>query len=253
MLEPRIIPCLLVHNGGLVKTVKFKQPKYVGDPLNAVRIFNEKKVDEIMVIDIDASVKQQEPNLKLIENIAAECQMPLCYGGGIKNIDSAQQIFQLGVEKISLSSVIFENKSLIRELSNSVGSQSVVVTLDIKKNLFGKRKIYIYNGKHQIRTELVDCVKMIQDEGAGEIIINNIDNDGTMKGYDHDLADYLKEKISIPLTIMGGAGSINDFKDVLKKHPIIGLAAGSFFVFKGKYKAVLISYQREKILENNYE
>lgn len=253
MLEPRIIPCLLVHNGGLVKTVKFKQPKYVGDPLNAVRIFNEKKVDEIMVIDIDASVKQQEPNLKLIENIAAECQMPLCYGGGIKNIDSAQQIFQLGVEKISLSSVIFENKSLIRELSNSVGSQSVVVTLDIKKNLFGKRKIYIYNGKHQIRTELVDCVKMIQDEGAGEIIINNIDNDGTMKGYDHELADYLKEKISIPLTIMGGAGSINDFKDVLKKHPIIGLAAGSFFVFKGKYKAVLISYQREKILENNYE
>tara|TARA_B100000900_G_scaffold413267_1_gene436893 strand:+ start:731 stop:1492 length:762 start_codon:yes stop_codon:yes gene_type:complete len=253
MLEPRIIPCLLIHKGGLVKTVKFKQPKYVGDPLNAVRIFNEKKVDEIMVIDIDASVKEEEPNLKLIENLAAECQMPLCYGGGIKTIDSAQQIFQLGVEKISLSSVIFENKSLIRELSNSVGSQSVVVTLDIKKNFFGKRKIYIHNGKHQIKMELADCVKMIQDEGAGEIIINNIDNDGTMKGYDHELANYLKEKISIPLTIMGGAGSINDFKDVLRKHPIIGLAAGSFFVFKGKYKAVLISYQREKILENNYE
>ena len=142
MLEPRIIPCLLVHNGGLVKTVKFKQAKYVGDPLNAVRIFNEKKVDEIMVIDIDASVNNNKPNLKLIENLAAECQMPLCYGGGIKTIDSAQQIFQLGVEKISLSSVVFENKSLIRELSNSVGSQSVVVTLDIKKNLFGKRKIY---------------------------------------------------------------------------------------------------------------
>lgn len=249
MLEPRIIPCLLVHNGGLVKTVKFKQAKYVGDPLNAVRIFNEKKVDEIMVIDIDASVNNNKPNLKLIENLAAECQMPLCYGGGIKTIDSAQQIFQLGVEKISLSSVVFENKSLIRELSNSVGSQSVVVTLDIKKNLFGKRKIYVHNGKNQIKIELEDCIKMIQDEGAGEIIINNIDLDGTMQGYDMDLINYLKEKISIPLTILGGAGSVNDFKQVIEKHPIIGLSAGSFFVFKGKFKAVLISYQKDKIIE----
>ena len=224
MLEPRIIPCLLIHNGGLVKTVKFKEPKYVGDPLNAVRIFNEKKVDEIMVLDIEATQKKLEPKLKLIENLAAECQMPLCYGGGIKSAESAQEIFQLGVEKISLSSIVFKDRSIISKLAKSVGSQSVVVTLDIKKNIFGKRKIYINNGKEYINIEFEECLKIIQEEGAGEIVINNIDLDGTMQGYDMDLINYLKEKISIPLTILGGAGSVNDFKQVLEKHPIIGPA-----------------------------
>lgn len=249
MLEPRIIPCLLIHKGGLVKTFKFKSPKYVGDPLNAVRIFNEKKVDEIMVLDIDASVTNSKPNLKLIENLAAECQMPLCYGGGIKSIESAQEIFQLGVEKISLSSIIFKDISIISQLAKSVGSQSVVITLDVKKNIFGKQKIYINNGKVPVNIGLDECLKIIQEEGAGEIVVNNIDLDGTMTGYDHKLINYLKEKISIPLTVLGGAGAIDDFKDILKDHPIIGLSAGSFFVFKGKYKAVLISYQKEKIIE----
>tara|TARA_B100000212_G_scaffold272238_1_gene211647 strand:- start:1430 stop:2182 length:753 start_codon:yes stop_codon:yes gene_type:complete len=249
MLEPRIIPCLLIHKGGLVKTLKFKSPKYVGDPLNAVRIFNEKKVDEIMVLDIDASVTNSKPNLKLIENLAVECQMPLCYGGGIKSIESAQEIFQLGVEKISLSSIIFKDISIISQLAKSVGSQSVVITLDIKKNIFGKQKIYINNGKVPVSIGLDECLKIIQEEGAGEVVVNNIDLDGTMTGYDLKLINYLKEKISIPLTVLGGAGAVDDFKDILKDHPIIGLSAGSFFVFKGKYKAVLISYQKEKIIK----
>ena len=249
MLLPRIIPCLLIHKGGVVKTHKFGSPRYIGDPLNTVRIFNEKKVDEIMVLDIDCSLENSLPDINLIENIAAECQMPLCYGGGIKNIETAQNIFQLGVEKISLSSVIFENTSLISSLAKTVGSQSVVVTLDIRKNIFGKRKIYIQNGKSSVDLELEECLKIIQNEGAGEIVLNNIDLDGTMQGYDLELITYLKEKISIPLTVIGGAGCADDFKNVIKHYPIIGLAAGSFFVYQGKYKAVLISYQKEKILE----
>ena len=249
MLLPRIIPCLLIHKGGVVKTYKFDNPRYIGDPLNTVRIFNEKKVDEIMVLDIDCSVENSLPNINLIEKIAAECQMPLCYGGGIKNLNTAQHIFQLGVEKISLSSVVFENISLISSLAKTVGSQSVVVTLDIKKNIFGKRKIFIHNGKSSVDLELEECLKIIQNEGAGEIIINNIDLDGTMQGYDQEFITYLKEKISIPLTLIGGAGCADDFKNVIKKYPLIGLAAGSFFVYQGKYKAVLISYPKEKILE----
>ena len=250
MLQPRITPCLLVQNGGLVKTTKFKNPKYVGDPLNAVRIFNEKKVDEIIVLDIDVSKNNEKPKLKLIENLAEECQMPLCYGGGIKSLDDAQKIFSLGVEKISISSAIFSDSKLISNIAKSVGSQSVVVTLDIKKNIFGQYSVFTLNGKKKMKDNLFDLINIVQSEGAGEIVINNIDLDGTMSGYDLELLDKIKEKISVPLTMLGGAGKPEHFKDVLNIMPIIGMSAGSFFVFKGKYKAVLISYQKNKILDN---
>ncbi|AXH14498.1 imidazole glycerol phosphate synthase subunit HisF [Malaciobacter mytili LMG 24559] len=242
MLKPRIIPCLLIHNKGLVKTVKFNDPKYVGDPINVVRIFNEKEVDELIVLDIDASVKNEEPNYTLIEKLATECRMPLCYGGGIKNASQAQKIFNLGVEKIAISSSAILDINLIKEISKEVGAQSVVVIIDVKKKLFGGYDIYIYNGKKKVKKDLKNFILEIQELGVGEIVLNSIDNDGVMKGYDIDLISSIKSLINVPMTILGGAGTIDDIKEVVNKFGIIGVSAGSLFVFKGKYKAVLINY-----------
>lgn len=243
MLYPRIIPCLLVHNKGLVKTTKFKDHKYVGDPLNAVKIFNEKEVDELIVVDIDATRVGKEPDYQMIENLAAECRMPLCYGGGIKNVAQAQHIFSLGVEKIAISSIAVENPIIVSEIAKRVGNQSIVVVLDIKKKkLSSKYEVYTHNGIKSTGINPVNFAIESQKLGAGEIVINSIDHDGVMKGYDMDLINKIRDVISIPLTVMGGAGSIQDIGNVIQKHGIIGVAAGSYFVFKGKYRAVLINY-----------
>lgn len=243
MLYPRIIPCLLVHNRGLVKTVKFKDPKYVGDPINAVKIFNEKEVDEIIVIDIDATRNGVEPNFKMIENLATECRMPLCYGGGIKTVEQAQKIFSLGVEKIAVSSIAIENPSLITLMAQRFGNQSVVVVLDVKKKpLTNNYEICTHNGSKKTGINPVEFAIEMEKLGAGEIVINSIDLDGTMNGYDLFLIDKIRDAISIPLTVMGGAGNTEDIGNVISKHGIIGVAAGSLFVFKGKYRAVLINY-----------
>ena len=242
MLHSRIIPCLLVHNKGLVKTVKFNNSKYVGDPINAVKIFNEKEVDELIVLDIDATVENKDPNYKMIENLANECRMPLCYGGGIKTASQALKILSLGVEKIAISFAAFDNSELIKEISTQVGSQSVVVVFDVKKNLFGGYSVYTHNAKNKIKQDLCKLIEKFQNLGAGEIVINSIDNDGTMKGYDLDLIKSVKDKLNIPLTILGGAGDIADLSKAVDKFGIIGCAAGSLFVFKGRYKAVLINY-----------
>lgn len=243
MLYPRIIPCLLVHKKGLVKTTKFKDPKYVGDPINAVKIFNEKEVDELIVVDIDATAEKRDPDYMMIENLAAECRMPICYGGGIKTIEQAQRIFSLGVEKIAISSIAIENPSLITEMAERVGNQSVVVVIDVKKKLLnGKYEVYTHNGTRSTGIDPVSFAREMQRLGAGEIVINSIDNDGGMKGYDITLIDKVKEAITIPLTVLGGAGSLDDLGGVINKHGIIGVAAGSLFVFKGKFRAVLINY-----------
>jgi len=249
MLYPRIIPCLLVHNRGLVKTVKFKSPKYVGDPINAVKIFNEKEVDELIVLDIDASINKSEPDYKLIENLAAECRMPLCYGGGIKTVEQAVRIFSLGVEKIAISSLIVENLSIVKEIAKMVGTQSIVVVLDAKKSIKGdKYEVYIHNGSVATGIDPVCLVGELENQGIGEIVINSIDNDGTMNGYDMDLIEKVRNAISIPLTVLGGAGTLDDIGQLIRKYGIIGAAAGSLFVFKGKFRAVLINYptQSEK-------
>lgn len=242
MLRPRIIPCLLIQNKGLVKTVNFKNPKYVGDPINAVRIFNEKEVDELVMLDIDATVKGVEPDYRSIEFWASECRMPLCYGGGIKNVQQAQRIFSLGVEKVALSSSAIETPSLVAEISESVGSQSVVVVLDVKKKLFGGYEVMTHNGKISSGKGPAELAKEFERLGAGEIVINNIDRDGTMKGYDLYLTKIIRSAISIPLTTCGGAGSVEDISKLIEEFRIIGASAGSLFVFKGKYKAVLINY-----------
>ncbi|PHV33382.1 AglZ/HisF2 family acetamidino modification protein [Janthinobacterium rivuli] len=243
MLRARIIPCLLLKDGGLVKSVKFKDHKYVGDPINAVKIFNEKEVDEIVVLDIDASAEGREPNYRLIENLARECRMPLCYGGGIKTVQQANRIFALGVEKIAISSAAVSDIGLVSALAAEVGSQSVVVILDVKKRSFGRGyEIYINNGKTGTGLSPVDFCKQLQEHGVGEICINAIDRDGMMEGYDLDLISAVHKCVKVPMTVLGGAGSLDHIKDMIARFGIIGVAAGSLFVFKGAYKAVLISY-----------
>lgn len=249
MLRPRIIPSLLLHNKGLVKTFKFKSSKYIGDPINAVRIFNEKEVDELAFFDIDATVYNKEPDYVLIEKLANQSRMPLCYGGGVNNVDQAQKIFGLGIEKIAISSAVINDIGLVSQISKRVGTQSVIVVLDIKRKLFGGYEVFTHNGNKSTGIDPIKFVKDLQKFGAGEIIINSIDNDGVMKGYDTKLIDKIAEKISIPLTVLGGAGSLTDMKKIIKKHQIIGVAAGSLFVFKGPYKAVLINYPT--LLEKN--
>lgn len=250
MLRPRIIPSLLLHDRGLVKTVNFRNPKYVGDPINAVKIFNEKGVDELAIFDIDASVLGKEPNYKLIENLALQSRMPLCYGGGVKTVQQAQKIFGLGIEKIALSSAICHNPYIIKEIAEKVGSQSVIAVLDVKKKLLGGYEVYINNGKKATGIDAIQFVEKLEALGTGEIIINSIDQDGMMNGYDLNLIGKVRQKITIPLTVLGGAGSLLDIQKVIKEHGIIGVAAGSLFVFKGKYKAVLINYPNKIEKEN---
>lgn len=246
MLRPRIIPFLLVHNKGLVKTINFARPKYVGDPLNAVRIFNEKKCDELAILDIDATVTNNLPDFDSIKSWASECRMPLCYGGGIKDLSAAMKILSYGVEKVSLSSAAISNPNLIQEISKNAGSQSVVVTIDLKKNFLGKYCVMTKNAKYSEKVNLVDLLKIIQDKGAGEIVINNIDLDGTMKGFDLKLLNQISKHISIPLTFTGGCGSLDDIRNLKNLVNPIGIGVGSLFVFKGKYKAVLINYPSPK-------
>ena len=242
MLRPRIIPSLLIHDKGLVKTVKFKDHKYIGDPINAVKIFNEKEVDELAIFDIDATVLGNEPNYILIEKLANQSRMPLCYGGGVKTVKQAQRIFSLGVEKIALSSSIIQNPNLITEISEKVGSQSVIVVLDVKKKLLGGYEIYTHNGKKSTGISPIKFAKIAQKLGAGEVIINSIDNDGMMNGFDMNIIAKVREEITIPLTVLGGAGNLEDIKKVILNNGIVGVAAGSLFVFRGVYKAVLINY-----------
>ena len=243
MLRPRVVPCLLVRDKGLVKTIQFGESKYVGDPLNAVRIFNEKEVDELIVLDIDATVHGREPDYKLIENLAAECRMPLCYGGGITSTEQVQKIISLGVEKVAISAAVIDRPEFVSEVAEQVGSQSVVVVLDVKKKgLFGKYSLQTHNGKKNSNIDPVKFAHEVEKLGAGEIVINSIDLDGVMSGYDTDLVDKIREQTKLPLTILGGAGSLEDISDLYDKFGIIGAAAGSLFVFKGVYKAVLINY-----------
>lgn len=253
MLRPRIIPSLLLQDNGLVKTVNFKNPKYVGDPINAVKIFNEKEVDELAIFDIDATARGIEPNYSLIERIANQSRMPLCYGGGVKTIEQAQRIFGLGIEKIALSSAVLQNPQLITDIADRVGSQSVIVVLDVKKKLLGGYEVFTHNGKKSTGINPFKFIEQAQELGAGEIIINSIDQDGVMKGYDISLIDKAREKTSLPMTVLGGAGNLDDIKKVIEKHKIIGVAAGSLFVFKGIYKAVLINYPAKQEKENLYK
>jgi imidazole glycerol-phosphate synthase subunit HisF len=243
LLRPRIIPCLLVHDDGLVKTVAFKDPKYVGDPINAVKIFNEKETDELAVFDIDATARGAEPNFKMIANLAVECRMPLCYGGGVKTVEQAKRIVGLGVEKVAISSAAVETPELISAAAQEIGGQSVVVVIDAKKDdRTGEYMAWTHNGTRRAGCSVVAVARQAEALGAGEIVVNSIDNDGRMKGYDLTLARAVREAVRLPITVLGGAGSLADLGKLITACGVVGAAAGSLFVFKGVYRAVLINY-----------
>lgn len=242
MLRPRIIPFLLISNNDLIKTINFKNEKYIGDPLNAVRLFNEKKCDEIGIFDIDLSINNKKPNFKLIKDIANESRMPITYGGGIKNKNDAIEIFNYGIEKISVSSLYFENKDEVLSIIDAVGSQSMIVTLDIRlieKNYCA----FVNRGKDKINISLDLILRDLKEIGIGEIIINNIDKEGTMQGYDLKLLEFIYQRTNMQITNLGGVGSENDLKSAIKKFGSIGYGCSSFFLYKGPRKAVLLSYK----------
>lgn len=243
MLKHRVIPCLLLRNGGLVKTLRFSEPKYVGDPINAIRIFNDKEVDELMVLDITASKEKKEPNYALIEQFASECFMPLSYGGGIKTMEQAQRLFNSGIEKICLQTSVLDDLSLVKNLSDKWGSSSILVSVDVKRNWLGQPKLYsAATGKtldKKWQDYMLDAVKA----GAGEIVLNAVDKDGTMKGMDIELIKEAAKILSVPLVAVGGAGSLADIKAAVDAGAN-AVSAGAFFVFQGPHRAVLITYPK---------
>jgi imidazole glycerol-phosphate synthase subunit HisF len=243
MLRSRIIPCLLVHNGGLVKTIRFASPKYVGDPINAVKIFNEKESDELVVLDIDATVKGVAPNLKVIAHLAAECRMPLCYGGGIRTVEQAKEITGLGVEKVAISAAGISDPLLLTRIADEIGRQSVVAVLDVRRSAArDDYDVWTHNATRNTGRTIIELARELETAGAGEIVVNNIDRDGTMEGYDLELAARVRAAVDVPMTILGGAGSLAHLKQLIERCGVIGVAAGSMFVFKGPYRAVLINY-----------
>jgi cyclase len=241
MLMRRLIPCLLLSKGGLVKTMRFSKPKYVGDPINAVKIFNEKEVDELMVLDIDASKEGRGPDLELIEELAGECFMPLCYGGGIRSVEDAQALFRIGVEKVALQSAALRDISLIRKIADRAGEQAVVVSVDIKRNWLGKPSLYSASGIETRNLDWRDFVRNAVAAGAGEVLINAVDRDGTMQGMDIDLICEASALSSVPTIAIGGAGSLVNIKAATDAGAS-AVAAGAYFVLHGPHRAVLITY-----------
>ena len=251
MLRYRIIPTLLLHDKGLYKTVKYsiKKGKYVGDPINAIKIFNDKGVDELIFLDIDASKEKRGPDFNMLKNIASECFMPVGYGGGITTMEQIKQIFQIGIEKVILNSVLLEDLSLLKNASKDFGAQSIVASVDIKKNLFGKYKIYNSAKQKNSDLDIKKHLQSLEENGAGEIYISSVDKDGTFEGYDIELMKDISKDIKVPVIINGGAKSISDFSRAIKECGVSAVSAGSMFVFNGPHKAVLITYPEYEKLE----
>lgn len=242
MLKARVIPSLLLKGSGLVKTIKFDNELYIGDPLNAIRIFNEKEVDELILIDTRASAEYKRPPIKLIREIASECFMPLCYGGGIRSIEDISEILDAGVEKVAINTYAVENPQFVKRAAEAFGSQSIVISLDVKKNNKGKHEVFTQRGKRATGWEPATFAIMLQEMGAGEIMLNAIDRDGTLQGYDIDLIKSVTSVISIPLIASGGAGNLSHLVEAITYGGASAVAVGSIFVLHGKHRAVLISY-----------
>lgn len=249
MLITRVIPCLLLQNKGLVKTVKFEEPTYLGDPINVIKIFNDKEVDELIFLDITATVENTPPPFKFISKITSECFMPLSYGGGIRSLEDIKQILSLGVEKVSINSYAVENPSFIKSAADLFGSSTIIVSIDVKKKLFGKYEIFTHSGTKATGLNPVEFAVEMGKMGAGELLINSIDKDGMMQGYDIELVKSVTERVTIPVIACGGAGKIDDLAEVVKKGGASAAAAGSLFVFHGKHRAVLINYPTPEELQ----
>ena len=246
----RVIPVLMMHQGGLYKSVRFKDYRYVGDPINAVRIFNDKEVDELIIVDIDASRENRGPNMQLLSEIASEAFMPMGYGGGLSNIDQVKRLVFEGYEKAIFNYSAIHNISLIEQTAHLFGSSSTVVSIDVGKNWLGQYKVYELNGKRSIGTSVVDLAKRVVDAGAGEIFINAIHRDGTFEGYDIPLIKEISSAVKIPVIAGGGAASVNDFKKAIYEGGASAVAAGSMFVFQMPHKAVLITYPDNETLNS---
>ncbi|ASW82194.1 AglZ/HisF2 family acetamidino modification protein [Vibrio anguillarum] len=242
MLKKRVIPVLLLQDGGLVKGEKFKKHKYVGDPINAVRIFNEKEVDELAFVDISVGVNRGEPDYELIGDMASEAFMPIAYGGGISRVDQVEKLFRLGVEKVIINSEFHLNPELVTKCSQIAGAQSIVVAIDVKKSLFGKYEVYTKNGTCKTGTCPIEYARKAQQYGAGEIILTSIDREGSAQGLDLDLIKKVTSVVEIPVIVQGGVGSLEHIKDAVKMAGASAVAAGTYFTFHGKYKAVLLTY-----------
>lgn len=244
---------MLLRGQGLVKTVKFKDPKYVGDPINAVHIFNEKEVDELIFLDITATPENREPNFKIISEIATECFMPFGYGGGISKLDHVKRLINSGAEKVILNTALHNNPNLIEDAAKLFGSQSVVASIDVKRNFFGKAEVYTQCGKTKVKGSPEEIARHAESIGAGEIFINSIDRDGVGNGYDIDLIKKVSASVNVPVVACGGAGKTTDFVSAIKEGGASAVSAGSMFVFHGKHKAVLITYpgygELEKLLQ----
>jgi imidazole glycerol-phosphate synthase subunit HisF len=249
MLKTRVIPCLLLKEGGLVKTIKFKHPSYVGDPVNAVKIYNEKEVDELLFLDIMATLERREPPLKMIAEIATECFMPFGYGGGLRSIEDIREIFRLGVEKVAINSYAVENPDFIHQVSEVFGNQSIIVSIDAKKNWLGRYEVFIEGGRRSTGLDPVRFATLMEKKGAGEILINSIDRDGTMSGYDLGLIKSISQAVTIPVIACGGAGTVEDFSAAVKKGGASAVAAGSKVVYQGRNRAVLINFPARDELE----
>lgn len=245
--RPRIIPVLLIDNQDLVKTVQFSNPTYLGDPVNAVKIFNIKGIDELSILDISATKTNKEPDFEFLKDITSQAFMPLSYGGGVKNMEQIKKLFSIGFEKVVVNSAFYDNPELIREAAEYAGSQSIVVSIDVKK-IKGQYKVVTYDGKKILDINPVDYAKKAEEFGAGEIFLNSIDNDGIMLGYDIELVKSVAEAVNIPVIACGGAGGIADLKEVLQDGKAHAAAGGSMFVYYGKLKAVLITAPSEKEL-----
>lgn len=243
----RVIPCLLLRGRGLYKTVKFREPRYVGDPINAVKIFNDKGVDELTILDIAASVERKGPDFALIESIVSEAFVPICYGGGVSTIEDFSRLFRLGVEKVSVNTAALTNTALVSEAAARFGSQSVVASIDVKRTMFGGYEVYGSSGKQRTRHDPVELARTLQKAGAGELVVCAIHKDGTMTGFDLQLTKMMVEAVDIPVVTLGGAGNVAHLKEALASGAS-GAAAGSMFVFHGPHRAVLISYPSESEL-----
>jgi cyclase len=250
MIRPRVIPALLLKGQGLVKTVKFRDPKYLGDPINIVKIFNDKEVDELIFLDITATNEKRRPPFEMLSKITSECFMPLGYGGGIRGMDDVRALLSLGIEKIILNTIAVENPAFISDVAGYAGSQAVVVSLDVKKGLLGNYEVVTHSGKTGAGLDPVRHALEMEKRGAGELFVNSIDRDGTMQGYDLDLIRRVAEAVSIPVVACGGAGNIQHLAEAIQQGGASAAAAGSMFVFQGPLRGVLISYPSQAELRS---
>lgn len=250
MLRTRVIPCLLLRGAGLVKTCRFKDPKYVGDPINAIKIFNDKEVDELVLLDISASLEGRGPAYSVIEEVASECFMPLAYGGGIRTVDEARRILKLGVEKAVFNTTGWLDPSVLTAASREFGAQAVVASIDVRRKLFGRYEVFVEGGTRGTGVDPVEYARRMEAAGAGEILLTSIDRDGTMQGYELDLIARVTAAVGVPVIAAGGAGSVQDFRIAIQEGGADAVAAGAMFVFHGPHRAVLITYPSRAELES---